>query len=160
MTRNYAARRHVRAKVIGAVGFAAVACTSALPAAASASPTLTPLCTITYPDPGHPTLPERSAVSTSSAGTGATTFTFHTLSTTQTPYSQYASVTWANLSTGRTGGGWDTRVETAISRGLFTVTLPVQTVGAGRIAVVASVSNTAANGWQSNLDCSAEYTAH
>jgi hypothetical protein len=126
---------------------------------AGAAPARTPLCSITYPDPMHPTRAEYSMVSVESAGAGATTFAFHTVSKALVPYKQQASVTWANLDTGRTGGGWDSNTVADIDRGRTTITLPAQHVGSGRITVVAAVSNTAANGWTSNLDCTAEYTA-
>ncbi|WP_187589890.1 hypothetical protein [Gordonia sp. OPL2] len=126
---------------------------------ANAAPSSTPLCSITYPDPMHPTRAEFSMVNVESAGAGATTFAFHTVSDALVAYKQQASVTWANLDTGRTGGGWDSNAVAEIDRGRTTITLPTQQVGSGRITVVAAVSNTAANGWTSNLDCTAEYTA-
>ena len=154
------ARRLTHPKSLLATALAAAAaCTTLMAGTANAVPVPRPLCTITYPDPAQPTRAEHSVVTTAPSGTGSTTFKFHTLSTTRAAYNQDARVTWANLDTGLSGGGWDSTSSASVDLGYTQITLPVQTVGKGRITVVASVSNTAPNGWTSYYDCVSEYTA-
>lgn len=116
------------------------------------------LCDFTFAQPGGPTRTESVEVSVASAGEGKTKYVFRTQSVTVSPYTQAAAVTWANLDTGLSGGGYDSRTEAQISAGRTEVTLPVQVVGKGRITVVASVSNVAGNA-TSYDDCTGEYTA-
>ena len=151
------ARRFTHTKPILATTLAAAAaCTSLMAGSANAIPVPRHLCTITYPDPAEPTRAERSVVTTTPSGSGSTTFKFHTLSTTRAAYKQDARVTWANLDTGFNGSG---ESSSSVDRGYTQITLPIQEVGKGRITVVASVSNTAPNGWTSYFDCTNEYTA-
>lgn len=155
---------------------AAVLAIGSLPAPAEAAPRAVPtlpdldlgslspatpseLCTFTFYQPGGTERTESAQVSVSSAGEGATTFVFRTESVATSPYTQAAAVTWSNLDTGLSGGGYDSRTEAQVEAGTTTITLPAQNVGKGRVTVVASVSNTRSSTATSYDDCTAEYTA-
>ncbi|TCN54982.1 hypothetical protein EV641_104247 [Rhodococcus sp. SMB37] len=121
-----------------------------------ADPVETPFCSIEYPDPNQFDRTDTSDVTVSSQEGGLVRFTFHTRSQTTAPYTQAASVTWANLDSGISGVG-DTSAR--VGAGETTLTVPVQETGPGRITAVARVTNTADNGQDvTTLDCSSEYT--
>ncbi|MEU5840233.1 hypothetical protein [Rhodococcus sp. NPDC047139] len=122
----------------------------------SADPVETPFCSIEYPDPNDFDRYDRSDVTVSSPGAGRVEFTFHTRSGSTAPYTQRASVIWANLDSGISGG--DT-VSARVEPGETTIVIPVQDTGPGRITAVTGVSNIADNGNDvTTLDCSSEYT--
>lgn len=119
-----------------------------------------PLCSFGFYEPGASgERSENVSVSVAPAGAGKTKFVFRTRSAAPTSYTQRAAVTWANLDTGLNGGGYDSGTQAEISAGTTTLTLPIQTVGTGRITVVASVSNTRGTTATSYDDCVAEYSA-
>lgn len=121
-----------------------------------ADPVETPFCSIEYPDPNQFDRTDTSDVTVASPAGGQVRFTFHTRSQTSAPYTQAASVTWANLDSGISGVG-DTSAR--VGAGETTLTVPVQETGPGRITAVTRVTNTADNGQDvTTLDCSSEYT--
>lgn len=119
-------------------------------------PVETPFCSIEYPDPNQFDRIDVSDVTVFSPADGQVTFAFHTRSQTTAPYTQAASVTWANLDSGISGVG-DTSAR--IGAGETTLTVPVQETGPGRVTAVTRVTNTADNGQDvTTLDCVSEYT--
>ncbi len=119
-------------------------------------PVETPFCGFDYVDPNDFGRYDRSDVTVSSPSPGQVVFRFRTQSESVAPYTQKATLVWANLDSGISGVG-DTTVR--IDEGGTTIVLPVQTTGSGRIMAVTGVNNTSDDGQKyTSYDCSAEYT--
>ncbi|WP_280233754.1 hypothetical protein [Nocardia cyriacigeorgica] len=143
-------------RTVTTTALCALSAASLIATASPAQAEFAGVCTVEYPDPNVPTRVESSKVSANVTAPGTVTFQFETHSTTDQPYTQTATVIWANIDTGRNGS---TATEARINAGSTTLTLPPTETKPGTLAIVAQVHNVADDGQHvSTLDCSAEYT--
>ncbi len=127
-----------------------------LPAAVSAPAqgATTQLCSFTYANPNLFVIQASSTASATQIGSDTVTFTLKTNSMSLLGYQQTFRVTWANLVTGKNGGG-DVRKRVVGSAN--TLTVPNLKTGKGRIALVLAAANTSSIGpGSTNGDCGKE----
>lgn len=116
------------------------------------------LCTIKYPTPeGDFSTYAASEAFASSHNDGTFDLTLHTDANSDTGYDQQFRVVWANLDTGRSGGG-DTSARVQGPDNVLSI--PAVNTKPGRIALTLSVFNHGEAQNYTNGDCTLEYVAH